>query len=92
MILGSGESILIHDCRRVEDGDRSAMACALGIKFVVGLRMSMMGSRWPDIATSLLSLLIVAGGAGWDVEAWPRMLVAPALCFSARCDFSLTSD
>ena len=50
------------------------------MKTVVSLRMLLVGSRRPDVATSLLLLLIVAGGAGWDVEAWPRMLGAPALC------------
>jgi hypothetical protein len=57
------------------------MACALSMKTVMGLRMNLLISRWADITMSLLSLLIVAGGAGWDAEVGPQMLEAPALCF-----------
>jgi hypothetical protein len=79
---GTCESVFIHDGRRaVEDGGRSAMACALSMKTVMGLRMNLLISRWADITMSLLSLLIVAGGAGWDAEVGPQMLEAPALCF-----------
>ena len=37
------------------------MACALSMKTVVSLRMLLVGSRRPDVATSLLLLLIAAG-------------------------------
>jgi hypothetical protein len=37
------------------------MACALSMKTVVGQRMLLVSSRWPDITMSLLLLLTVAG-------------------------------